>query len=100
MIVVTFVYILFFLIRTAIDITIFFVIVRMILNKRSIAWLEPFDAAGHGLVAMASDLGSGVSDRLGLRAVTPNGKLLIAVLTLMAIEVVVMLIAGAFRYGL
>ena len=70
------------LISNGIEIIMFFLLVRLILQWRSTRWLRAFDDAGKGLVDPTIQLLGKITYRFGKRHLTLKSQLLLALLLL------------------
>lgn len=80
------------LLCVAINLTAFFLIVRMVMLWKEIAWLKPFNDAGKGLVESYSEMVNRSWNRLMKRRLAPKGKLLVG---LVVLELARLLVTGA-----
>ena len=79
------------LLAMAIDITAFFMLVRVIMLWKEIAWLKPFDDAGKNLVYRYSEMIDRSWYRVMKRHLATKGKLLVG---LVALELARLLVTG------
>lgn len=79
------------LLAMAIDITAFFMLVRVIMLWKEIAWLKPFDDAGKNLVYRYSEMIDRSWYRAMKRHLATKGKLLVG---LVALELARLLVTG------
>jgi hypothetical protein len=79
------------LLAMAIDITAFFMLVRVIMLWKEIAWLKPFDDTGKNLVYRYSEMIDRSWYRVMKRHLATKGKLLVG---LVALELARLLVTG------
>ena len=82
------------LICIGIDITVFCVIVKMILNRWTVSWLIPFDVAGKRLVDSYTDLVEKRWRTVSQAGLTPQGRLAVGLVILIIARFLIMVIAG------
>ena len=82
------------LICIGIDITVFCVIVKMILNRWTVNWLIPFDVAGKRLVDSYTDLVEKRWRKVSPTVLTPQGRLAMGLVILIISRFLIMVIVG------
>ena len=82
------------LICIGIDITVFCVIVKMILNRWTVSWLIPFDVAGKRLVDSYTDLVEKHWRKVSPTVLTPQGRLAMGLVILIISRFLIMVIVG------
>ena len=81
----------------AINITVFFLIVRAIMLYRQIAWLKPFNDAGRGLVESYSGMVDRLWSRFMKKYLAPKGKLLVGLIALELVRLFIISISKLFN---
>lgn len=79
------------LLCVGINITVFFMVVRVVMLWKEIACLKPFNDAGRNLVDRYSEMVASLWDRITKKQLAPKGKILIG---LIALELVRLFITG------
>ena len=83
------------LICVGIDILTLFLIIRIVLTKRTIGWLVPFDSAGSKLVDWFSEYVKRWWQRATANTLTPQGCLTIGLIGLLVLRCMVVAIVKA-----
>jgi hypothetical protein len=82
------------LVCVAIDVTTFFVVVRLILSRWPVHWLGPLDNIGKRLVDSFADAVENFRRKISIATLTPRGRLVWGLIALMVLRVVIASFAG------